>query len=190
MKLFQKQIFQSKAFEVKNDTIVIKTKNFSNSKEWTVKLENIGDQIIIDKKSKIGRYILSLFFLAFVIFFLTTAFLADEPIKYGSVLFIAIFYLVFTTLIFLSPDKSEIKLVGGLSELSFLLTDREEADKFIKTLIERSRKLILDKYGKVDSDLPEDIMIGQLNWLKNREILSEQEYDERKTEYKNRKLMN
>lgn len=66
---------------------------------------------------------------------------------------------------------------------------QEEMDNFIAEIIKRSRKILLEKYGKVDADLPEETQFNNFYWLKNRGIISEEEYKELKQEYRERRLI-
>ena len=94
-------------------------------------------------------------------------------------------------LAFLSPMRNEVHLVGGAQQVTFLLDrpSKKEMEDFIEEIIKRSRKILLEKFGKIDPDLPEETQINNLYWLKNRGIISEEEYEELKLEYKERRLI-
>jgi hypothetical protein len=62
-------------------------------------------------------------------------------------------------------------------------------ENFVEEIIHRTRSVLLEKYGKIDPDLPEEIQMNNLYWLKNRGLISEEAYENLKLEYKTRRLM-
>lgn len=91
----------------------------------------------------------------------------------------------------MAPLRNELILTGGSAQIMFLLDSpsQEEMDNFIAEIIKRSRKILLEKYGKVDADLPEETQFNNFYWLKNRGIISEEEYKELKQEYRESRLI-
>jgi hypothetical protein len=193
MKLTQKQGFKRRFFEITDDEVKVSEKSMSGIKEWTIRLENLGDQIYIEKNSKKGAILLGLFFLAFAVFFVAVnAADKEKTVKPWIWVVIGAFYLLFSTIIFLVPNRREIHVTGGHSTLSFFLDSPSETDvrNFVEIVINKSKKLLIEKYGKIDPDLPEETMINQLNWLKNRDLITVKEYKDLKKEYHTRKLLN
>jgi hypothetical protein len=92
----------------------------------------------------------------------------------------------------LIPLKKEIHIVGGAITLTFFKDrpSKNEVEFFINEIIRISKQLLLKKYARIDPDIPEDVMMTQLNWLKNRELLTEEEYADLKMAYKTQRLMN
>ena len=66
--------------------------------------------------------------------------------------------------------KKEIHLVGGSVNLTSFQDSpsNEEVNNFIEEIIRLSKKQLLNEYGRIDADLPEDTSMSQLNWLKSR----------------------
>lgn len=193
MKLEQKRGLQRRSFEVIGDKLKVIYQTSSETREWTVNIEAIGHDTLIEKSSRKGRIILGGFFFAFGIFFIAIN-LADKQstLSVWAWIVIGLFYLLLGSLIFIFPAKKEIHLIGGASQLTFILDNpsREHVDLFVKELIEKSKRILLDRYAKVDPDLPEDTMMNQLNWLRNRTLITEDEYIRLKKDYKMRKLIN
>lgn len=192
MKLEQKQGLRRRTFEVVGDQIKLMYKTSSETKEWTVNLDSIGNKILIEKKSRKGGILLGGFFLAFGIFFIAVN-LADKENTLALWAWIAIgaFYLFLSILIFAVPLKNELHITGGYSQLTFFLESpsREEVDRFVEKLMLKSKKLILERYSKIDPDIPEETMMNQLIWLRNNGMLSEIEFEEKKNEYKTSKII-
>lgn len=193
MILKQKQGYRRYEYELVDKTIKVKYTTEGKTKEWSVRLEDIGDSISYESHTRRWAYIFSLLITAFLIFLTISLFMSDDfngnlPIVVGS-------YLIFGGLIpllLLKPLKKEMHIVGGMITLTFFQNSPtvEEAEKFVNELIKRSRLLLVEKYGKIDPDLPEDTMMNQLNWLKNRNIISEQCYEQLKRDYKTKKMIN
>jgi len=193
MILKQKQGYRRYEYELVDKTIKVKYTTEGKTKEWSVRLEDIGDSISYESHTRRWAYIFSSLIAAFLIFLTISLFMSDDfngnlPIVVGS-------YLIFGGLIpllLLKPLKKEMHIVGGMITLTFFQNSPtvEEAEKFVNELIKRSRLLLVEKYGKIDPDLPEDTMMNQLNWLKNRNIISEQRYEQLKRDYKTKKMIN
>ncbi len=194
MVLKQRQGFSKKEFELTDDLLKIKTREeFGDYKEWTVKLENIGNRKSVNIHSKLGPYIIAGVFITIIlsmtVFFLVEGFNSGDlrTLIFGWVIFGGL-----SLLIFLSPMKNEMKLTGGQFTVTFFpdSPSRKEVDKFIDEITGRSRLVQLRKYAEIDPDLPEETMMNQLNWLKNMDLIDKEQYLDLKIEYRTRKLMN
>jgi hypothetical protein len=174
MKLIQKQGFNKKEFELIDDTLLIKTKTHGDYKEWTVRVENIGDTKYYQSGTKLGVNIVGGFFALFVLFVII-AFILDKhkAENLWTMIGIVAIFGSFSTLFLLIPKKRELHIIGGSTQITFFpdSPNKEEVDIFVNELICRSKKILLDKYGMVDPDLPEETQMNQLNWLKNRNLI-------------------
>ena len=193
MILKQKQGGKRKEFEIINNTdLKIKEKQSGELKEWTVKLDMIGYNLIYQESTRKRLYVLSSFFAGFLIFITIALYMSDDfkgnlPVVIGS-------YVLFGGMIalsLLSPLKKEIHLVGGNINLTFFKDSPspEAVNTFISEIKRLSRQQLLNKYAKIDAELPEETVFTQLNWLKNRDLLTEEEYQELKNEYKTQRLI-
>lgn len=63
MKLNQKQGSRKNEFELKGNTLHIKTKSFGERKEWSVEVEYIGEERFLKTYSRIGPRIIGSIFL-------------------------------------------------------------------------------------------------------------------------------
>lgn len=193
MVLKQKQGGKRKEFELLNNTsLKIREKESGELKEWTVNLDSIGYNLIYQSATRKRLYIMASVLTAFLIFITISLFLSDD-IK-GNLPVVIVSYVVFGLVIGLSlfsPLKKEIHLVGGSVNLTFFQDSpsKMEVDQFIGEIIRLSKQQLLNKYAKIDAELPEDTMFIQLNWLKNRDLISEEEYQELKSEYKLQRLI-
>jgi hypothetical protein len=193
MILKQKQGGKRKEFEIQNNsTLRVKEKESGELKEWTVNLENIGYSLIYQSATRKRLYILASILAAFLLFITVALFMSDDlmgnlPVVIGS-------YVIFGLMIALSlftPLKKEIHLVGGGVNLTFFQDSpsTEEVSAFINEIIRLSKQQLLKKYAKIDPELPEETMFNQLNWLKNRDLITDEEYNDLKNEYKTQRLI-
>lgn len=193
MILKQKQGGKRKEFELINNTeLRIKEKQSGELKEWTVKLDMIGHNLIYQEATRKRFYIMSSFLVAFLVFITIALYMSDDftgnlPVVIGSYVIIGLII----ALSLLSPLKKEIHLVGGNVNLTFFKENpsAEEVKTFITEIIRLSKQQLLNKYAKIDAELPEETVFTQLNWLKNRDLLTEEEYQELKNEYKTQRLI-
>ena len=192
MILKQKQGGKQKEFEIINESSLrIREKESGEMKEWTVSLESIGHNLVYQAATRKRLYIMSAFLAAFLVFITIALFLSDDFM--GNLPVVVVSYLIFGFIIglcFFSPLKKEIHLTGGVNITFFQDSpSSEEVTNFIEEVVRLSKKNLLYKYGRIDSDLPEETMMTQLNWLKNRDLLTEEEYQELKREYKTQRLI-
>lgn len=193
MKLSQKQGQKRCEFELREDTIWVKLKTFSSTKEWIVKLENIGDQTVTQRNPKTIGIIFTLLSGAFGLFFIAVN-LADKKhtMEPWAVITIGLFYILISYIISMNPSKREIQIVGGEESLIFFLDSpsEEEVRKYVDEVIARSKEVIIQKYVDLDPDVPEEVMMNRLNWLRNQNVITDRKFTELKKEYQRSRLIN
>ena len=191
--LNQKQGFKRREFEITGNDLKVKSVTEGKIKEWTVKIENIGHEKVLESDSNIVKYIGGFFFLGFATFF-TTVFFTEHEHSFSPwvVIIVDVFFTGIFVLYLFGRKEKDLILKGGFSELTFFQDKPsiDEVNRFVNELIARSKKILIEKYGTIDPDLPEDTMMNQLIWLKNRDLISEDTYNELKHEYKTKKLIN
>ncbi len=193
MRLEQKQGFKRRTFEVVEDKLKQTYKSLSEYKEWTVGLETIGTEIFIERKSRKGSIALGGFFLVFALFFLAVnAAAKDSTIDPWNWIAIGGFYLLFSSIVLLTPLKNELRISGGYSQVTFFLDSpsQKEVESFANKIIDKAKQITLDRYSRIDPDIPEETMMNQLNWLRSIGFITEMEYESKKEEYRISKLIN
>jgi hypothetical protein len=191
MRLTQKQGLKRREFELIGNRLKITHKSVSEFKQWNVNIEEIGDEIHIDKYTRKGAVIVAGCLLGFgTLFFVINKYVNDE-LTLNIFIGLGIIYLFIGLVILISPIKSELNIIGGMRTISFFLESPSqiEVETFANNLIRESKKIMFDKYSRVDSDIPEETMMNQLLWLRNRGIISDDEFERKKDEYKTLKIM-
>lgn len=189
--LSQKRGFSKREFVLKEKTVHVKAWSITKNQEFEVKLEHLGGEIVYESTPTIVRNIVAGIFLLVPFSLLIVSFIWPEQATRDSLIINFIGWPLLVSLMFLKRETSDLHLVGGAQTLTFYQAspNKKDVELFVKQIIEKSNQIILDKYGKVDPDLPEDTQMNQLHWLKNRELISEAEYEALKSEYKTRKLL-
>ncbi len=194
MKLIQKQGSRRNEFKLSGNTLHIKTKSMGETKEWSVDVEYIGEERFYKTHSRLGPRIVGvLFFMVSIVsivgFFLEKDWSNGDNI--GALILGVFLFGGLGALAFFAPLRNELHLVGGSAQIMFLLNSpsKEEMEDFIQEIIKRSRTVLLEKYTKIDPDLPEETQINNFYWLKQRGLISEEEYEDLKQEYKTKRLM-
>ena len=192
MKLIQKQGTRRKEFELKGDKLFIKSKSLGEKEEYSIDIELIGEERYYKTHSRTGPGIVAIFFFGTALTTLVAFLIDDDKIENLPILIFALIFGVgFGLLALKAPLRNELHLIGGSANVMFLLNSpsKEEMENFIRELIKCSRHILLEKYGKIDPDLPEETQINNLYWLKNRGIISPEQYEQLKEEYRSRKLL-
>ncbi|HBG42638.1 MAG TPA: hypothetical protein DDZ96_06925 [Porphyromonadaceae bacterium] len=60
---------------------------------------------------------------------------------------------------------------------------------FIRQLIDASKAYLRGKYSLVDVNIPEEVFLSRLNWLKEEEIISDAEFFQLKNDYDTQKII-
>ena len=192
LRLKQKQGYLRREFELTSDTLEIKTKSLGENKEWSVKLEHLGFTKYYHYYSKAGQYIVGTL-LSLIVVVAIIAYLGDEDLgeNIGALIFSFLVFGGLALLAFIAPNKKELNLIGGEIQASFLLDSptRDDVENFVDEVIKRSKSILLRKYAKVDVDLPEETQMNQLNWLRNRDLIDEELYEQLKKEYKTQRII-
>jgi len=191
MILKQSRGFRRREYELTEKVLRVREKEDGEIKEWSVKLEDIGHHVLYESRTRNRAYIVLFILVAFLIFLTIALFKSDDfngnlPVVISAYVFCGFFI----ALQFLVPLKNDICITGGKTTLTLFQgkPSVEEVNKFVDELIKSSKKSIVDKFGKIDPDLPESTMMNQLYWLKNNDFISSREYEALKEEYKLRKV--
>ena len=189
--LKQKRLFTTREFTLTESELHIKTKTINDYKVFSFKLDTLGQQIYYHSNPPIVKNIIGTVFALIPIIAAYNYFTGDETIDKGTLLINIIIWIPITVIVFLVREKQDIHIIGGQNTVSVFqnIPDKETAELFIHTIINNSKKYIYNKYAKVDPDLPEEQQISTFHWLLTKDIITENEYEQLKHEYKTKKLL-
>jgi len=185
LNLIQKQGFTCNEFILLDDTLSVRQVTFTEKKEWVLKLDKIGFEIVTKKEASLIIKLVAIYLgLCSVIMVIANA--VDHSNHMSTWCWIALSTINFwlATMMFFTPVTNELCLVGGSEKLVFLSDkpSEKEVREFVDEIIQRSKKVLLRKYD-IDRDLPENLMISQLNWLLDMGIIDNEAFDVLKAKY-------
>jgi len=187
MKLKQRKLFLRKDITLVNNSVKIKNNNLTSSEEIVISLEDIDtNKIVYQKKTDNLMLIVTIFF---GVFFLINIF---NPENYASEeddssgVFIFLFFMSFISGVITFIKSKNIILIptmhNGYLEIFRAKPNKKEVDDFISELSLKINVSLKNKYGKLDLDMPIEPQLMNISWLKEREVISELEFEQMKSE--------
>lgn len=194
MKLTQRQGSRHREFDLIENKLHVKTRSLGEKSEYTIDIENLGAEKYYKTYSRVGPRIVGSVFYVFMLMFVVSILLEENMAaieNFGKLILGIILFGGLGSLAFFAPLRNEIHLVGGSAQVMFLLNSpsKEEMENFINEIITRSRRILTDKYSKVDPDLPEEIQINNFYWLRQHGLISQEDYEDLKQEYYRQRLI-
>ncbi len=179
--LSQRRYFNTRSCKTYADKIDVKIKTLNESTEFSVPYEELGTQIVAKKISSFVPFLFMLvpaFMLILLVYFLAV----NHPIEREHVAAAVLFGIV-ASIILIATPKNSLYLSGGRRQIEFYRNkpNDKEVDAFVQTTIETANKYLKQKYGKIDRLLPIEPQLNSILWLKNKNIITETEFDELKT---------
>lgn len=184
----QKRFFNSKRVEFEFDGITFYSGNFLNAKEIFIPFDEIiPDAITRETKTS------TLFIWITIVFGLTFSLALWDIFKIPfAVYMVVVFFSGLLFAIFLLLTIFSRKYMLYVTTLSGYLIDffdknpsKSAMDAFLETLKTKTFAYLKEKYAVIDIDLPVEKQIENLNFLKERNVITEKEYEELKEKLKN-----
>ncbi|OGS70605.1 MAG: hypothetical protein A3F91_08965 [Flavobacteria bacterium RIFCSPLOWO2_12_FULL_35_11] len=184
----QKRFFNSKRVEFESEGITFYSGNFLNAKEIFIPFDDILPDAIT-KETKTSRLFLWITVTSGLIFSLALWDIFKIPF---AVYMVVVFFSGLIFAVFLLLTIFSRKYMLYITTLSGYLIDfydknpNEEAmDEFLETLKTKTFAYLKEKYAVIDIDLPVEKQIENLNFLKERNVITEKEYEALKEKLKN-----
>ncbi|MDO9276340.1 MAG: hypothetical protein Q7T92_12430 [Lutibacter sp.] len=184
----QSRFFNSKRVEFEYDGITYYSGNFLNAKEIFIPFDDILPDAITreTKTSSLFLWITVAFGLIFGL-----ALWDIFKIPYGIYMVLEFFsgllFLFFLALTILS--RKFMLYITTLSDYLIDFYDKNPSEKamsaFLKTLKTKTFAFLKEKYAIIDIDLPVEKQIENLNFLRERNVITEKEYEALKEKLKN-----
>jgi len=182
MKFSHKTLLHTTVAAFNDRELSVRTKSIlSGEKVRTVRLDEIRHSYDFSTTFN-GAGLLTAIAVALLFFYLFSSALPFLNIGGGFFPFlIAIIVLPF---FFGYYNFYELKTKSGPVILRCSKRKKEEAENFLRQLIETSKQYVKNKYGFIDADIPIEVQFQNYRWLLQNEIISEVEYEELKKELK------
>lgn len=175
----QKRFINSKRVEFEFDGITFYSGNFLNAKEIFIPFDEIIPDAIT-RETKTSRLYLWVSIIFGLIFILAVLDIFQIPFGIFIVLefFSGLLFVFFLALTILS--RKHMLYITTLSGYLIDFYDRnpskEAMEEFLKTLKTKTFAYLKEKYAIIDIDLPVEKQIENLNFLKERNVITEIEY--------------
>lgn len=171
MTFTNKRYLTSQTFEIKNSTLSIERKSLFESLQHQISFEQIDSKRRIQTITNVNLIFVGLFFFLFGLLFQT------GPNDELTFIFIGISLVFFLCAVIGRKKVITIITFGGESiELYFTDGNKNEVNEFAIEIITAANAFLLSKYSKVDKDLAIEPQLDQIQFLRNREIITEQQY--------------
>jgi len=188
--LEQKRRTSLRKFTLKTDRIIVETKSLRKNEKYEVMLEHLGSNISYKADSVILGKIFFYICLAIPLA-LTIAVLSGAEIERSTLVVNYIIWFGLAIVNYIKLPQDDVFLLGGQVFLVFYRTipNEQEVLDYLNEIIALSKTYMREKYAKADPDIPHDLFFTRLNWLKDKDIITEAEYHEIKKEYDLKKLL-
>lgn len=177
MAFYNKRYLTSQNFEIKKSSLKIDRKNMFEAIEYEIPFDHLGNKIKIQTIVNNNLIFIGIFF--FVFSFLFQLGTNGEL----TIIFLAI-GLIFIILPFINRKKviSVPTLDGNNVELYFKSSNKKQVTEYAYEIIAAADNYLLKKFGKVDRTLPIEQQLENIQYLLNREIISDEKFDSLKNQ--------
>ncbi|MGB6150455.1 MAG: hypothetical protein WBG48_00565 [Pricia sp.] len=184
MNLHQRKLFKVREFTLHAGHLNVKSRDLTSSEELNISYEEIDiSNIIKQKQTDNILLIITLVFGTFLIINIL------NPANYeGKGLFgVAIFLLIITFVsglltytksknVFLIPTMK-----NGFLEIFKSKPNHVKVEEFVNELGKRINQYLRSKYGVIDTDMPPEPQLANIQWLKEREVITPEEFENLKS---------
>jgi len=185
IKLIQRHILCCNEYWLDDKFLVIEERSITEIKRKKIRLDDIGHKLKVEKENEFVTWAVFIF-IGLTSFFLVIINVIDHSQHFPIWvwIFMSVSCIWLATLFFLTPRTNKITLVYGSEPVEFMLDkpSEKEVRTFIEEAIKRSSNLLIHKFSP-DPDLPEETVLYQLQWLRNMEIIDNDEFFEMKRIY-------
>ena len=172
MIFYNKRYLTRQNFEIKKSSLKIDRKNMFDGVEYEIPFDHLSNKIKTQTIINNNLIIVGIFF--FVFSFLFQLGTNDEL----TVIFLFI-ALVLIILPFINRKKviTISTLDGNNIELYFSNSNKQQVTDFANEIISAADNYLLKKYSKVDWTLPVEPQLENIQYLLNREIITEEKFE-------------
>ncbi len=191
MNLLQKKLFLVREFTLEKGFLRIQFRNLTSSEEFNIPYEEIDfSKTVWQRETDNVMLIVTLVFGAF---FLINIFNPDNYPDGSGLIGVSIFLFIVTCLSgLITYIKSKNVLLipthnNGYLEFIKNKPNKDEFEAFIKKLSDEITLFLKSKYAKIDLEMPVEPQLMTLGWLREKDIISEEEFENLKHNLVNKK---
>src|SRR5690606_4577876 len=184
MNLAQRKFLKVNEFTLLEGSLNVKSRDLTSSQELNISYEEIDISNMI-KQKKTDNILLIItvgFAIVLIINLLNHDNYKDEGL-FGVSIFLFIIRLISGLLTY--ARSKNIYLIptakNGYLEIFKTKPNKEKTEAFVNELDNRINQYLRSKYGTIDTDMPTEPQLLNLQWLKEREVISADEFENLKS---------
>jgi hypothetical protein len=178
MKLQTRRFFKKQEIEILRISLKIERKSFLDYVEYEIPFENIHNKKKVQTKTNDNLLVISFALLIIGLLF----FLFGSETALPTFLFICGIFFLLLALISRKKTITIPTYDGNNIEIPFNNKNKPDVLEFSNKIIEASNNFLLNKYSKIDKALPLEGQLIKIEFLRDREILTDEEYDSLKNQ--------
>lgn len=185
MILEQRKLLKKKRFQIKKNVLLVTESTFFESSEFEIPLEEILVKKIVKQTTTGILPILGFLFFSFMFtLFLLFKIFSDVKVESGVLVFMFMLSAVAFIFAYISRKKSILipTINNRIIEVYQNRPKKLVTNEFIENLRLKVVEYLKNKYAQIDKDLPIEGQLENIIWLKNNDILNEEEFQKLKTE--------
>lgn len=172
MTFTNRRYFTQQVFDIKKSSVIVNKKTLFEELEYEISFEQLHNKKKTEIKTNNNMFVTGFFFFVFGIFFLLGS--IGEAAAICAIIAVT---LVITSFLDKKRTITVATYNGNNLTLFFTKRNREEVNNFVEQLFEAANVFLLNKYNKIDKALPIEPQLNNIEFLRNREIISEEEYE-------------
>ena len=177
MKLNNRRFFKRQEFEILRTSLKVDRKTALDAIEYEVPFEHIHNRRVIQTVTNNNLLVPAFFFLVGGLLF-------QMGPNFELSLLLLVLATIFLALALLTRQKTITipTYSGDKIELFYNSRTKREVLDFSSKIIAAANLFLLNKYGKIDKALPIEGQLSSLNFLRDRDIITEEEYESLKNQ--------
>lgn len=177
MTLDNRHYFTRQFFEITANSLKVDKKTLLDRYEFEIPFEQIHNKMRIQTVTNNNLVVIAIAFVILASLFLLGTLSEISPLFY-CVAFVFGLLSVFTR----KKTATISTYTGEQIEIFFTKINKREVQEFASNIISASNLFLLKKYGKVDKALPIDSQINDLKFLRDREVIDDDQFENFKSQ--------
>ncbi len=188
--LIQKRGMNYRKHFLYEDRVLVESKTLRSVTRYEVKLDELGSDKTYQADNvtpgKISFAILIL--LPFLCF---AAQLFEHKLQWPTLVFLTVTLWTLALLGYFKQNKDDVFLTGGKKNLAFYrdVPNEKEVLRFIQAILDTKKELLKKRLTRFDDHTQEFEFLARLNYLKNSDIITQEEFDDIYNDYKISRLL-
>jgi len=177
MTLNTRHFFKRQEIDILRSGVKIEKRSLLDSMEYEVPFENIHNKKKVQTNTNDNLLVIS-----FSLLVIGLLFFLGSNIEIASIGFIGGTFFLAVALLTRKKTVTIPTYDGNNIELPFNTRNKTEVLEFSNKIIEASNNFLFNKYSRIDRALPIEGQLSKLEYLRDREVLSDEEFESLKSQ--------